>query len=162
MSTKFDHITFNQTTQELTIKNGTATVAGPFDLYTDAVKLTVTRAANGDLEVVADTGTFTSEKMETKMRYSGRNKDANLLFGTLEAVANAKLDHAGTGPNPFSEDMGVAGDYSFIIIGCDDIRNNNVSPPKQLLLLEGETVSFDIVDEEGSGGSKKTLIVRYH
>lgn len=149
-SINFDQINFDQVTKELSISNNGTVVVGPFKLDQQAVKLQINCIGDQRL-VTVDTGaigSFPTEDLVTQMQFLGTDHRANLLFGNLNEVSTIKLSGQPT------QNVGRANEYALGIIGVEDIRNNRTAPTA-LLMLEGETTSFEI-DAAG------LLTVRYH
>lgn len=153
MSAKnFDRIEYSTTYQQLSIKDGT-TVVREINLCDKTVKLAVQRLSNGDLTVEieeGDTGAFSSDLFTVSMKEK-TNKPTKVYFGTQDAASTIKLNHPG---GPTSEGFGEAGVYSLIIVGADDIRNGLTAPPKELVAMEQQIVSFEIKDD--------LFNIRYH
>lgn len=152
MTNIFSEITFAPETKEMTIKNGTATVAGPFDLSCKAVKVKVTKDANNDLNYETETtttiGGFATDGYVCKMRFEGATNNASMLFGNLSETWDAPLGNS-------SPTFGHKDEFSAIVIGAEDIRNNR-NAPKALLVMQDQVLSFEI------DNSNNLLNVRYH
>ncbi len=130
----FNSISFNPGNSALTIAtdNGDQT----YDLSSSAVELKVTRQTN-QLQVAVQTGalgSFSSNGLEVGYKFDSTSA---ILFDNLSEAVQVDFDGS-------MYHMGVTAQYHALFIGSDDIRNNRNAAPKQLLLLEGETVSFEI------------------
>lgn len=153
MSVKnFDHMEYSTTYRKLSIKNGT-TLVKEFNLCEEAVKLKVQRLSNGNLTVEIEEGNlgaFSSNLFTISMKEK-TSKPTKVFFGTQDAASTVKLNYPG---GSSQEDFGQVGVYSFTIIGADDVRNGLTTPPKELVAMEKQIVSFEIKDD--------LFNIRYH
>lgn len=153
----FTKIGFDPDAKELYIENGTNAdgepiyVAGsPFDLSAKGVKINVTSPTTLSCLVVEKNGkpAFSTEGFELKLDFKGDDDNANMNFGMLTT---------NLGNNPISAlALSTQNKFHLLWIGSDDIRVNHTEPPKGILLMEEEVLSFEILDTD------KYLVIRYH
>ena len=167
----FNTIEFSSENKTITLKDADGKCVKSQDISQKAVKLTVVKATvieNGNkFKTLYETGninTLTTQKLELKVDFKGTNANADLLFGILTHSFTTSINN---------KTIGVSGKFHALWIGSDDIRNNFIEeenlivnkanllaspPPSGLLLMENNTLSFEIVTNNG----QEALIMRYH
>jgi hypothetical protein len=154
----FKTIGFNPTTGELSIKDANGShlviqeeplIKSPFNLSTTGVKLEVINSTTVDI-VLSQGVPFVTKNFELKLKWKGNTYNSNMNFGAMK--------HTSVGDESIFYEKKIPNEDKFHLswIGSDDIRVNNTRPGG-ILLMEGEEMSFEIVDESG----KKYLIIRY-
>lgn len=148
--TDFKSMEFDVANKTLSILGENSACLESYNLTTTAVKLSVTRQTSGQLQVTTSTGaigSFSSDLMELKLKFSGTNQYTSVSFG--EPAQNVSVEIDGD-----TAEICKVEEFCALIVGSDDIRNNRTAA--NVLLMEGETVSFEI------DNTADLFIARYH